>query len=180
MNHKYVMKLVYALILMLPLLFVLEASEPGTASAEDADHQSIQTEINTENGQSTELTKDMVKEKTRQFMEILVQDIDQNNKVKHVTSKKELIQSFNNIASYEIAKTFVDTYYEERDDGLYVIPTETPAWVDENNNLHMVQLEDNQVKAVQHNHSDLHGWYTIEVEFTYDSDWIITGVSYSE
>src|SRR5699024_2198800 len=115
-----------------------------------------------------------------QFMEILVQDIDSDNKVKRVDSKKALIQSFKHVADQETAKSFVDMYYEERDDGLYVIPTEKPAWIDEDQDIDVIQLEDNRVKALQHNQSDLYRDYTIAIEFTYDNEWVISNVCYPE
>lgn len=166
------------------LLFLAVGGTDHAVAVSNVDSPTTETGKNMDreiaNADPEKLSEKEIKNKTNQFMDLLIQDIDNDNRVKRVDSKKALIQSFKHVADQETAKAFVDRYYEERDDGLYVIPSEKPAWIDEDQDIDVIQLEDNRVKALQHNQSDLYREYTIAIEFTYDNEWVISNVRYSE
>lgn len=176
MGNKFITKWILTAIIVLPLLFITQTTGLHTTSAV-GNHASS---TNTSKVAHKKVTNEEIKTNATAFMDILVQDTDNNNQVKNYDTKAGLIKAFDKVASQKVAKKFVNTYYEEQTDGLYVIPTETPAWFNENNDFNVIQLNQDQVKVVQHNFSDLHGTYTVELDFTYDAGWRITNVVYSD
>lgn len=119
-------------------------------------------------------------ELTKVFMEQLVQETDDDYKVVHFDTKEGLFESFDHIATREVTAEYIDFYYEEADDGLYIIPTETPPWFIEENDYDMIQLNEDQVEMIQVNQTDLYGQYKITYEFTFDHQkgWKITKINY--
>ncbi|WP_112181699.1 MULTISPECIES: hypothetical protein [Paraliobacillus] len=118
---------------------------------------------------------------TNKFMDILVQDVNQQYKVNGIETKAELIDKFTAITTAEIAEEYVSYYYEEKEDGLYIIPTETPPWFMESEAYEKESIEENKVKITQQNESDLYGAYTIEIELTYsEKGWKITNIDHSD
>ncbi|UFT98171.1 hypothetical protein KO561_13280 [Radiobacillus kanasensis] len=111
------------------------------------------------------------------FMDKLVQEVDEHNKAVNVQTKKELIAEFSSIATEKVAKKYVDVYYIEKEDGLYVIPTETPPWFDKTNTYKESKKEDTVI-IQQTNQSDLYGSYQVEFEFRYDNGWKLTNTKH--
>lgn len=126
---------------------------------------------------NNELTQEQVTDLTDQFMDILVQDVDRNYKVIHYETKEALLTAFEMVTIKEVAMDYIDFYYNESDDGLYILPTETPPWLVKENKYTIEQLAGNKVRVVQTNQSYLHGLYTIEFEFTFDDKWKITKIA---
>ncbi|MBY7143931.1 hypothetical protein KFZ56_12915 [Virgibacillus sp. NKC19-3] len=116
---------------------------------------------------------------TDAFMEMLVQDVDENYKVVNYDTKEELLQAFEDVTTRETAKPYVDYFYREEADGLYILPTETPPWFMEENAYDMIQLNETQVKLIQENQSFFYDEYEIEIEFTFENKWKITNISIS-
>ncbi|MGY0693212.1 hypothetical protein ACW2QC_10545 [Virgibacillus sp. FSP13] len=179
--------------IILSLLFIIQTAGIQTASATNyniaENHVGSVTTVvkvhskklnkQTETADNTLSDKKIIN-KTKKFMALLVQETDNCYKVKNYQTKEELGKAFQQVASKEVAKKYIDAYYDEQADGLYIVPTETPAWFNENNDFRVIQLEQNQAKVVQHNSSDLHGNYTIELIFTYSNDdWKITNIDYA-
>lgn len=128
---------------------------------------------------SNKISRDEIAELTTKFMDILVQDIDENTyKVLNYDSKEELLKAFKSITIDDVANLFIDTYYEEDEKGLYIIPTSTPPWFESDNEYDMVQVDKDTIKVSQYNESDFYGAYEIELEFTFDKSWKITRVVY--
>lgn len=162
-------KWIFFLIILLSLsIYTYQVAAVGneqTANKEDSQDQTIS------HGKIVTLTD--------QFMNQLVQEIDDDYKVIHFDTKKALIASFDDIAKREVVVEFIDFYYEETPDGLYIVPTETPPWFIENNDYDVIQLNTNQVEVVQENETDLYGQYIITYEFTFDDNdgWKITKIN---
>lgn len=117
---------------------------------------------------------------TDKFMEQLVQEIDEDYRVVHFDTKEALEASFDHIAKREVTAEYVDFYYEETADGLYILPTETPPWFIKENDYNVIQLKKDQVEVIQENQTDLYGAYTITYEFSFDVDgWKITKIKMS-
>ncbi|MFC2947124.1 hypothetical protein [Virgibacillus sediminis] len=142
----------------------------------ESETQSVKKEIMFEEVQPSH--KEIIRV-TNQFMDILVQDVDEQYRVLQHKTKEGLLQSFDEVADRGVSEPYVDYYYTEKSEGLYLLPTETPPWFDENNSYDMVQLEDDKVKVIQKNDSVLYGTYQIEIEFTlYKDEWLITDVTH--
>ncbi|GAB3800554.1 hypothetical protein [Virgibacillus kimchii] len=115
---------------------------------------------------------------TDRFMDLILQDIDEKHMVLNYESKEELLEAFEEIAVKEVAKPYVEYYFHEKQDGMYILPTEAPSWFMEENEYDMIQLEENKVKLVQDNFLEMYGAYSIEIEFTYENEWKITEIKH--
>ncbi|MCC2249443.1 hypothetical protein JUJ52_05620 [Virgibacillus sp. AGTR] len=135
---------------------------------------------NTSNEQVTNnLSHDTIIKRTNQLLDFLQQDTDENYQVITFNTKQELLEEFSKIATKNVVEPYIDYYYQERSNGLYIIPTEIPPWIDENNSYRTIPVHDDKVKLIQHNKSALHGKYTIEIEFTYEDIWRISNIKHS-
>jgi hypothetical protein len=151
-------------------------SEIQEVAAEDGAHQKA-----TQHKQDSELKTldhDQIVRLTDQFMDLILQDIDEEYQVKNYQTKEELLDAFEEIAAREAAKPYVDFYFHENGDSMYILPTESPSWFVEENEYDMIQIADNKVKLVQDNYMELYGPYTIEIEFTHENDWKITEIKH--
>ncbi|QHS23096.1 hypothetical protein GWK91_09105 [Virgibacillus sp. MSP4-1] len=129
--------------------------------------------------EADDLTHEQIKGLTEKFMDILVQETNQEYRVLSYNSKEQLVQELKSIASLSLAKKYVDLYYKERNQQLYIIPTETPPWFLPEE-PYDIQTENGQATIVQANSSELYGNYKIRIEFKYKEQkgWIIHNVYY--
>jgi hydroxymethylpyrimidine pyrophosphatase-like HAD family hydrolase len=133
----------------------------------------------TENGQETNmkaLDHEQIVQLTDRFMELILQDIDGENKVLNYQSKEELMKAFEKISSREAAEPYVNYYFHEKQDGMYILPTEAPSWFMEDNEYDMIQIAENKMKLTQDNFMHIFGAYRIEIEFTFEDKWKITEI----
>jgi len=154
------------IMILLTSLFVFKDQAPLVFANEGEEDQEIT------------LTHEQILNLTDQFMDTLVQGTDESNRVTTVDTKEQLLDQFDDVAAREVAEVYVDFYYNETAEGLYLIPTELPPWFIKENNYDRIQVDNNKVKIVQHNHLDLYGDYTIEIEFTYDTNWEISQITH--
>ncbi len=125
------------------------------------------------------ISQDEIVNLTDEFMNILVQETDEDYQVKAYEDKASLLQAFYHITTEEVVKPYVDTYYYEQNGALYIIPTETPPWFDKQNDYDVLQLEENKILVKQENQSDLYGAYRIDLELTYATPgWKITKITH--
>lgn len=115
---------------------------------------------------------------TNAFMDILMQETNKGNKLIHYQTKDELAADYQSIISVEAARPYIDIYFKEKPDGLYLNLREGPPWFSKNNRYDMVQLNEKKVKVIQKNYMDLYGEYTIVIQLTYEKDWKITKIKY--
>lgn len=125
-----------------------------------------------------ELNKEQIVQLTDAFMEKVTQDIDTNYKVLNYSTKEDLLKSFDEVATRDVSEPIVDFYFTEEAGGLYILPTETPAWFNPDNSYKVKTDSDKYVTITQSNTDDLHGNYTIEIKFLYDGGWKIAAVKY--
>ncbi|MGP4079001.1 hypothetical protein ACTWQL_03735 [Pseudalkalibacillus sp. R45] len=105
----------------------------------------------------------------------------ENQKVKNFDSKQELIMYLNRYASENVASLYVEDLFEEKEDGLYIIPMCSPAWVTKNEPFTLVKINEERYQLNQTNTSDMHGHYTIQLTFTLENDnWVIESVNFKE
>lgn len=111
------------------------------------------------------------------FMQEAVQPTDENYKVTGFESKAQLVDHLSQYASADIAKYYVDGLYEEKSDGLYIIPTELPPWIVKGEPAQLIQLDKENYQLNQENKTDLYGTYVIQLSFTIQNDqWVIQSV----
>ncbi|QKY69757.1 hypothetical protein [Lentibacillus sp. CBA3610] len=128
-------------------------------------------------GFQEELSHDQIVSLTDQFMDTILQETDETNKVVQFDTKAGLLNEFTKITTKEVASGYVDFYFREESDGLYIKPTETPPWFQESNGYDMIQKDNKTMKVVQENTTALYGTYTIKLEFTWqENQWYITNI----
>ncbi|WP_077327657.1 hypothetical protein [Virgibacillus siamensis] len=197
-NHRTYFKWIITGAIVLPLLFLIQTAHVQTVTAheysdnpkasrtsvekvqafqnseKDSQHKKISQSENMK-----KLSDQKVISMTNQFMNILIQDLDKHNKVIHFDSKEALLNKFETVTTREVALKYVDFYFKEKADGLYVVPTERPSWFQEQNDYDMIRKDKNVVQVVQHNKNDLYGSYTVKFEFTYSGGkWKITSIKH--
>ncbi|TFJ92811.1 hypothetical protein [Lentibacillus salicampi] len=127
-----------------------------------------------------DLSHEQITSMTDQFMDNLLQETDNRNKVIHYDTKSDLLGEFEKIAAKEVASKYVQYYFDEQSDGLYIKPTETPPWFQEQHDYDKIKKDDNTVEVVQTNQTDLYGTYTVTFEFTWeDNQWTITSIDHN-
>ena len=124
------------------------------------------------------LTEDVMIDRMEAFINILLQDIDHDYKVKGVSSKEELIAQYTDIISQEALQPYVDFYFEEDDNGLYIIPTELPPWFVSEVPYEMTQLDNGNIIVEQENDIELYGRYRVRIEFSAQDNWKIVRIEH--
>jgi hypothetical protein len=113
------------------------------------------------------------------FMEQLIQTTDEHYRVENFQTKEQLINSFKDIANLEIARKYVEYYYYEESENLYVVPTETPPWFEKDNAYTLIEVTKGNYRLTQENFSEIHGNYLIYMDFKYENEkWHIENVTY--
>ncbi|MBM7541409.1 hypothetical protein [Amphibacillus cookii] len=125
-----------------------------------------------------ELTKEMIKEKTEAFIDQLVQETNENYRVVNFSTKAALIEQFDGIATQEVVAPYIEFYYDERDDGLYIVPTELPPWFILEEPYQKEVLDDGLIKIIQENSLEMYGDYRIEIVFAYEKGWRIIDINH--
>ncbi|NGP44232.1 hypothetical protein G4V62_04430 [Bacillaceae bacterium SIJ1] len=126
---------------------------------------------------SKEEAAPIVERLTSSFMDTLVQRTADDNEVIKYQSKEELLDQFEKISTREAALPYVRFYFEERDQSLYIVPTETPPWFKVDEDFTIKDVAHDGFTIVQENTSDLYGEYSIEMRFTNaDGSWKIEEV----
>ncbi|MCT2535842.1 hypothetical protein NC661_07965 [Aquibacillus koreensis] len=133
-----------------------------------------------ENANNQSIDHETVVSLTGKFMHLLVQETNMdNNKVVQHDTKASLLEAFTAVATKEVAKKYIDFYYEEKQDGLYIIPTETPPWFEKETNYEKIEIDPSTVKIKQENETELYGQYSIEFILQDTGDgWIITEINH--
>ena len=124
------------------------------------------------------LTEEELVQKTEAFINIMMQDLDENYKVKGVSSKQELIEQYNDVVTQEALSPYLDFYFDEHNEGLYVVPTELPPWFMPDRPYEKTQLDNGNIVVEQENKLELYGRYRIRIEFSYEDDWQIIKIEH--
>lgn len=112
------------------------------------------------------------------FIDILIQDIDDQYRVIGLDTKAELIDEFSSIAIAEAVEPYVHFYYYEQPDGLYIVPTELPPWFVEGQPYQKEMTDQGTVKITQDNFLEIYGHYRIEIELAYQKGWKIINIEH--
>ncbi len=117
---------------------------------------------------------------TDQFMNKLVQKTDEQNRVLEFDNKTQLVKSFQSITTTSLAKKYIDYYYKEYNDDLFIVPTETPPWFVDDQDYEKTVAENGHVLVKQQNKTELYGGYTVEFTFAkQDGKWKIIDIKHS-
>ncbi|GGJ99664.1 hypothetical protein GCM10007063_22500 [Lentibacillus kapialis] len=182
-GFKYI-SLVFGIVIILSLSGIPYTSQQTVSANKSSDsHEMSKSDVSGKAvgkaDDKQEISHKQIVSLTGSFMNKLLQEINDDNKVIRYDTKEELLNEFKKISSEEVAARYIDFYFNEKEDGLYIKPTETPPWFQENNDYDMIQQDDNTVVVNQKNTSQLYGTYIVEFEFTWvNNQWKISDITH--
>lgn len=109
-----------------------------------------------------------------EFLQRLYPEIDDNFKVQKFNSKKALADDLSNVMSESLAQNYADRYFEEKNNGLYILKKRGPVTLLPNNELTIQKVDENKVRISQTNENQRLGSYKLTVTYVKrESKWII-------
>ncbi|RPF50275.1 hypothetical protein [Aquisalibacillus elongatus] len=162
----YLLTLVALILVLIPFTLAHVEADSNSYKAQQAQERVAfgKEPISQVKGQATEqkeLSDEQVITITNQFMDHLIQETESDYEVKNYQSLEEYKSSFKDLASKNVVDQFVDYYYEERGQALYIKPTETPAWLIPDNDFNTERLSDDTFRVTQTNDIELYGKYRV-------------------
>ncbi len=166
----------YITLIMIVSMLVVTSGCGNELSKVASNHSEIMLNSleNKAEAKSFSVEKPNVEKLSSELINRIVQDTDDQYKVKDFSTEEDIEQHLREVTSSDLAANITDVYYEERDGGLYLVPTELFPWVNTDQPYELKQMNDFEYQLIQSNESDLYGSYTIEINFLYENNhWII-------
>ncbi|MBN8209453.1 hypothetical protein JI666_11915 [Bacillus sp. NTK071] len=169
------MKQYISLIVMVGMLSITSGcGSEVTSLAENHSKMMLSSIENKAEAKTIAVEKPDVEMLSNELINRIMQDTNENFQVENFNTKEEIKKHLQEVASEDLATNITDTYYEEREGSLYLIPTELFPWMDNEKPFELNQVNTFEYQLVQTNDSDLYGSYTIEINFLYEENhWII-------
>ncbi|MBP1930915.1 hypothetical protein [Ammoniphilus resinae] len=79
----------------------------------------------------------------------LIKETEDNQKVYSYATKQEIQQYFQQTMSEELAVQMIDSFFTEKEDGVYVIARGGPTWLEENQHFEFEELSKQHIKILQ-------------------------------
>lgn len=154
-------KKIISMILILVLLFVSACSPNNLESSNESGKE--------------ELIEEKAISLENEFMSRLFVNLDEGTgKVKGYNNKEELIANLSEVTKKSIAESYVDDYYREREDGLYIIAKDKPVRI-YTDTAYKLEKTSGNYELIQEAENELRGKYKFRVKFTYkNNNWIIS------
>lgn len=164
-----------SLIVMVGMLSITSGcGSEVTSLAENHSKMMLSSIENKAEAKTIAVEKPDVEMLSNELINRIMQDTNENFQVENFNTKEEIKKHLQEVASEDLATNITDTYYEEREGSLYLIPTELFPWMDNEKPFELNQVNTFEYQLVQTNDSDLYGSYTIEINFLYEENhWII-------
>ncbi|TFB14656.1 hypothetical protein E3U55_13605 [Filobacillus milosensis] len=120
--------------------------------------------------------KTVLTEYEEAFKKVVSYTNDQG-KQKEYTTKEGLKEHFMHFMSDELATSMVDTYFEEKEDGLYVKAMDGPTFLQEDKEFSFTQNKDGSVSIIQERNNELTGHVEMEYKLVNKNGyWIVNEV----
>lgn len=108
-----------------------------------------------------------------EFMDKSFPDRKEDGEIRDFKTKEELVGEISKVSEGYIAKSFVDTYYEEREGSLYVRGMDLPIRILKDQPVDFKKIDDDY-ELSQDGEDEKQGTYIFTVKYTRrDKDWII-------
>ncbi|MGM8216778.1 hypothetical protein ACLIA0_14675 [Bacillaceae bacterium W0354] len=109
------------------------------------------------------------------FQERLFVESDDDYKVTSFNSEDELVQYISEYADPNLVRDFVEQFYYEDEDGLYIIPQSSPPMLDINKPMTLEKQNETRYLAIQEEQSEAYGdvKFNILIEYV-EGKFIIT------
>ncbi|MDQ0352943.1 hypothetical protein J2R98_002794 [Alkalibacillus filiformis] len=168
MKQLMYLTIIALLIVTIPFSYnQLNAEHGSLVVSEQQNHFSLtenKDQMSTSDESEHELSHEDIVSVMDRFMDQLVQETTEDYRVSNYDTMEQLKESFSDFASSHVTNQFVDYYYEEKDDGLYIIPTATPPWFIDGVDYEKVEVEPGHYLIKQNNETEFDGEYTIVIE----------------
>lgn len=113
----------------------------------------------------------------RDLYDELFETQDEDGALINISTESEFHDHFNGVATEEVSQFIFDTYFEDRDDGIYVIPATDYRVIDENEEYELSENE--HILVSQDRYTALTGPYVIEYVIDFQlPDYVITDFNY--
>ena len=157
--------------------------EESTEAVKEIQQENFETETpDTKVNGSTENESDMTKEKAEkvlnQYKGTFMEVINEGPQLEEYESKDEIIQHFSSIMTTEYAESLVDLYIKEENGELSVVATETPIWLQEDQEFDLEKVTDQEYRAIQNIDNQLRGKKGVIFTLVMEEDsWVVADVT---
>lgn len=163
-----------------------ESTEANPAEAEavkEIQQEYFETETpDTKVNGSTDNESGMTMEKAEKVLNLykgtFMEVINEGPQLEEYESKDEIIQYFSTIMTTEYAESLVDLYIKEENGELSVVATETPIWLQEDQEFDLEKVTDQEYYAVQNIDNQLRGKKEVTFTLVMEEDsWVVEDVT---
>ncbi|WP_227939377.1 hypothetical protein [Alkalihalobacillus deserti] len=160
---------------------------PPVESIEHEKNDSNKEKSNRNNDQLDEASNSFDKERAKVVLteyekafQKVVNSTNDKLKQREYTTKQELREHFQHLMSGDLATSMVDTYFREKDDGLYVVATEPPTFLKEDQPFTLTKSSDESATVTQERNNEFIGHVKVDFTLTKKEDfWIIKDIKHN-
>ena len=128
-----------------------------------------------EQAEFTRATALLVMDRYNQTFNTLIDEAEKDGLLANYNTKKEVVQHFENAMTTEYAEEIVDSYFEERTDGIFLIPTDTLKLFVEEDAFDINQINKENYEIIQERSNELMADIIITFSVTWsDGKWIVS------
>ncbi|QOR67170.1 LysM peptidoglycan-binding domain-containing protein [Cytobacillus suaedae] len=110
----------------------------------------------------------------RESVDSIFESRDENLKMINIESKQELVDHVRSFMSLDFGKWFAETYFKEKDDGLYLIPKDGITWLDTTIPYNVEEVNEREVRVIQERETEMLGHRNMIYTLHYDGDnWVV-------
>lgn len=142
---------------------VEEDEQDDITSPEESDSENDEDNEQPNDENEDVITEEKVLHIIDQFQNRLFVEVDDDLKVKSFNTKEELAQFIAEYAEKNLVYEFVDQFYYEDEDGLYIIPQSSPPLLDVHEPITLEQLNDERYLVTQAHQSEAYGELTFNI-----------------
>ncbi|WP_349407403.1 D-alanyl-D-alanine carboxypeptidase family protein [Pseudalkalibacillus sp. SCS-8] len=100
----------------------------------------------------------------------LIQETNENDNVERFDTKDALSVYLEDILVKSLADTYVERFYKENGQGLFLQQKESLVWLDTNESYQTENLSERKYKIVQSSENELLGEYELTITYIYDNE----------
>jgi hypothetical protein len=155
-----------------------EAEAVKETQQEEFETASNETKVNGNTESSGEMTKDKAAEVLSQYESTFMDVINAGPELEEYESKEEIIQQFSTIMTSQHAESLAETYINDEREELSVVATETPIWLQEDQEYSWKKVSEKEYQVIQNIANQLRG--NQEVTFTLimeEDSWYVADVT---
>ncbi|MDL4841854.1 ribonuclease E domain-containing protein [Aquibacillus rhizosphaerae] len=111
----------------------------------------------------------------------IINNTTDNQMLLEFGTKQDLVEHFKDFMSEDLAQSMTDTYFQEKQDGLYIVPMDAPIFLQEEEPFALSKPDDETATVVQERKNELMGHVKVEYTLTKNNDsWVIDDIKTTE